>query len=535
MDAAKRRWEDQHWFFRGFQSAVFLYAQCGPCLAWRDNRRQKKQYKREKKERARDSDHPNILRQPAPHEVNPHWEEEIRLGPEPPKRGRKRGNTKASRDTTSSGTLVASDTAGSSMSDLAPENKDKAVFWNSRRYQRADEEFTYLDAVNRKQEMVYAPRGMQGHGSSGGVSGWTVDGDRMPEKPKKVYTPSSNMAPVNELHPPVVSSVPARRDERAWMKAPPPSVAFMHGKKGVTTRSRSGSGNSSLKNLDENLGRQVGQKLVEEKIRNAEDTKDPEETIPPSDRMDSELQEEDVAEPSTRQRSNSTSPFRLAREKQPSPTMKPRRRPAPLRLHTDKSSKSTSTQNASDAESEASSISHTSLAERGRTRKSYQSMTKPRMAARSALNSHPITPNSANQTVTTTSMVSPGLSPSSTLRAQKDSANQTPLSSTSPQPVDTYTPSPRKRKDTKVSADGEPAGPLLVKDSSLHVLQDVVDTDALMNSNWIRSPVVEARIPLPAPVGDSPRKENESPLTFASVSAKEQILAEGARRWSLGL
>lgn len=76
--------------------------------------------------------------------------------------------------------------------------------------------------------------------------------------------------------------------------------------------------------------------------------------------------------------------------------------------------------------------------------------------------------------------------------------------------------------------------PLLVRDSSLHILQDVVDPVALLNRRWVRSPVAEAKIPLPP--GDSPRKENESPIEVMHSSVKEQLLIEeGARRWSWGV
>jgi hypothetical protein len=140
---------------------------------------------------------------------------------------------------------------------------------------------------------------------------------------------------------------------------------------------------------------------------------------------------------------------------------------------------------------------------------------------------------STKDTATTASVISPALSLSSTLRPQKESATPTP-SSASPRVIDNYTPSPRKRKDAKVSVNGEPPAPLLIKDSSLHILQDVVDTDALLNSTWIRSPIIEARVPLPP--GDSPRKENESPVRLVQASAKEQLLLEeGARRWSWGV
>jgi hypothetical protein len=527
----KRRWEDEHWLWRGFQSAVFLYAQCGPCIAFRDSRRQKKQYKREKKERAKYPDHPNAIRQPAPHEINPHWEEEIRLGPAPPKKGRKRGNTKSSRDTASSGTLVASETGEIGASDLI--DKDKIKFWNPRRYQRADEEFTYVDSVEEPPRMVYSPLGLNRRGSSVGVNGWGLEGKQLPKKPPRVYTPPSNMPPVNELHPPIISSMPAKKEDRAWMKAPPPSAAFMHGKKGVTTRSRSGSGNSSARNDDFNLGRHVGQKIVEEKIKNGERATYGTEIVPLSDRVDSKLQDEGGSEPSEApQRTHSTCSFRLAREKQPSPFMKTRRRPAPLRLNSDNSTTSAKVKNPSEAESEMSSESCSSSLHRGRSKTTYHPITKSKRVASSALNSHPISPPPQDTTAATSlaSQVSLGLSPSSTLRPPRDSATPTPLTA-SPRVIDNYTPSPRKRKDTKVSSDGQ--APLFVKDSSLHILQDVVDPSALLNSRRIRSPVIEANLPLPP--GDSPRKENESPVKLIHGSAKEQLLLEGARRWSWGM
>lgn len=518
--------------WRGFQSAVFLYAQCGPCLAWRESHRQKKQWKREKQERARYSDQPGVLRQPAPHEVNPSWEEEIRLGPAPPpKKGRKRANTRNSRDTASSGTLVPSETAGEGMDDLRGDSKERPMFWNAKRFQRPDEEYTYVDPPEERPQMVYAPPGLIRRGSSVGVGAWTVDGPKSPGKPKRTYTPTASMPPVNELHPPVVSSVPAKKEDRAWMTAAPPSAAFMRGTKGTTTRPRSGSGNSSMKSADTHLNRQVGQKIVEEKIKKGEHPEDDIELRPSSRSVPDPLS---LEPPVVKERSNSTSPFRLVREKTPPSPMRPRsRRPAPLRLNSDKSARTASTKKASGTDSEMSSSSDASISHRGRAKPTYQSITKTRTNARSALNSHPISPPAGNQAEaaeSTTSLASTKFSPTSTLQQSKDGVAETPLTA-SPRAVDNYTPSPRKRRDAKM--DGVQS-PLLVKDSSLHVLQDVVDPNTLLNSKFVQSPVIEARVPLPP--GDSPRKENASPLGQSHRSAKQQLLLEeGARRWSWGV
>lgn len=502
---------------------VFLYAQCGPCLAWRQSRTQKKQYKFEKQERAKYTDQPGIIRQPAPREVNPSWEEEILLGPGPVKKGRKRTNTKNSHETSSSGTLAPSEHAGGSLRNLIGDSKKRPMFWNFNRFQRPDEEYTYVDSP---EEVVYLPPGLIRKGSSVGVGAWVVDTQQPPSQPKRVYTPTSNMAPVNELHPPVVSSMPAKKEDRAWMTAPPPSSAFMHGKKAATTRSRSGSGNSSLQNQgsDAHLNRYVGQKLMEEKLRSGgQDIVDVE--IRPSSRHVSRMPSCDT---SVMQRNNSTSPFRLVREKTPTLPMRAReKRPPALRFDSNRSAESKPIDKRVPVDLEASSSSDASHTRQEQADPTYQSIVKPKVNSRAALNSNSISllvKDGASMLGSTSSSAATSLSPFSTLQQTKDGKLATPA--TSPQIVDTYIPSPRKRKDT-LGADT----PIFVKDSSLHILQDVVDPRVLMNSQWVKSPAIEARMPLPA--GDSPRKENATPIQRGHLSAKEQLLMdEGVRRWS---
>lgn len=512
----RRKWQDKYWWWRGAQSAVFFYAQCGPCLAWREGKRQKKQWKQEKKERTMYAEQSGILRQPQAHEINPAWEEEIRLGPGPVKKGRKRADTK---DTMSS-------EVDGSLKDFIGDSEERPMYWNAKRFQRPDEEIVYVDPTTERDKMEYAPPGLIRRGSSVGVGAWMVDTNEPPQKPRRTYTPTASMPPVNELHPPVVSPVPSKKEDRAWMTAPPPSAAFMHGKKGVTTRSRSGSGNTSVQSADARLNRHLGNKILDEELEAGSQLPMGTNVRPSSRRMKSS---EGIELPAA-QRTNSTSPFRLVREKTPPSPMRAReRRPAPLRLKSNQSAKTTSTRKLSDTESGTSSSSESSKRQ-SRAPARYQSITKTRMNARSALNSNPVSPpvqsKSHVASESTSTLASTKFSPSSTLQPAKDSATLTPPTA-SPPVRDDYTPSPRKQKENRSGR-----APLLVKDSSLHVLQDVVDPHVLLNSKWVRSPVIEARVPLPAG-GDSPvkLKENDSPPKVLQTSAKEQLLME-SRRWS---
>ena len=130
--------------------------------------------------------------------------------------------------------------------------------WNRRRYQREDEMLwgVHSDGDSRK-ETPKAGRSRAGTASSAGS-----------------YKYGCNPA-VNDLHPPIVSTRPTNKSEMRWMLQPPPSARIMEGKE-PANRSRSGSGGSygsgrsngsSSRRMDTNLGRQVGEKLIEEKMR----------------------------------------------------------------------------------------------------------------------------------------------------------------------------------------------------------------------------------------------------------------------------
>ncbi|KAF2405108.1 hypothetical protein EJ06DRAFT_518155 [Trichodelitschia bisporula] len=305
--------EDHNWLWRGFQSALFFYISCGPCSAAAYQRKRKKEAMRDRKTKQRamrmarsetDASHgppqPAPYEHPAPFEINPHWAEEISLGPSWKGRGQRRGGREsaASRHINTAGTVSTVGSHASSLSDLGPAQSMDDVHlgphsWARRRYQRPDEEDFWESRSHRPRSRALTaatattvattvtddasastrPRGASANshsGSSGSVSvsasGWTVSRPptastaataSMPRKPRpsyqQPYFANYHSAPVNDLHPPVVSVPPTRRQDRAWMKEPPPTASFMGGKRGVTVvdgptpgggRRRSGSGGS---------------------------------------------------------------------------------------------------------------------------------------------------------------------------------------------------------------------------------------------------------------------------------------------------
>ncbi|MCJ1267506.1 hypothetical protein MMC22_007391 [Lobaria immixta] len=249
------------WFWRGFQSAVFYYLSCAPCAKIAYQRQRRKGAHRAKEEKAATELEQGIYRHPSPFSTNTYWREEMTLGPGPPQkkgnRDRDKGKAESSRRLRSGGT-GSSALTGTSSADTIVEDENgnhevrharrSGEGWNRQRYQREDE---ILWGVEGDTSEVIS--------RSGSASG--------------SYYVARNPA-VNDLHPPVVSTQPTHRSETQWMLQPPPRARIMEGKERAT-RSRSGSGvssksDSSRKRDDMNLGRKVGERLMEEKVRRGE-------------------------------------------------------------------------------------------------------------------------------------------------------------------------------------------------------------------------------------------------------------------------
>ena len=243
------------WFWRGFQSAIFYYISCAPCTKLNYRRRRRKQLKREKSEKALHEAEEGLQQHPSPFSTNPYWNEEISLGPGPPQRRANRdGKGKPKDRGLRTGEIGSSTKTGTSSADTMVQGegveqmRDSGEGWNKRRYQRED-------------EILWGKEEQDGKPSvSGSASG------------NASYYQARNPA-VNDLHPPVVSTQPTHRSETRWMLQPPPKAKIMEGKEKAKTpnRSRSGSGASKDSKASgkksESLGRQVGERLMESKLK----------------------------------------------------------------------------------------------------------------------------------------------------------------------------------------------------------------------------------------------------------------------------
>ncbi|KAK4143223.1 uncharacterized protein C8A04DRAFT_29038 [Dichotomopilus funicola] len=299
------------------QSALFYVLACTPCNQLHTERKTRRQAKRERRVKERIVlEQPHLYRHPDPFHTNPYWEEEIRMGPSLPK---KRKGSDGLSKTLSQRRLTAvsqdgrpSIGAGSSVvvsmldmnsiasprpstspanvthlgstptvvpeEDMLSPTLSKTVSvstsadWNFKRYQREDEELwghepswsghKLMDAI--KQAGSSAGRYME---SKLGLEKQVTEEDRH----NFYYAPRN--PPVNEYHPPVVSSKPAHKDALRWMLQPPPPAKVMEGKVPVTRSASMMSGASrrtvSTRNND-SLGRLVGERAVEARIRRGE-------------------------------------------------------------------------------------------------------------------------------------------------------------------------------------------------------------------------------------------------------------------------
>jgi hypothetical protein len=273
------------WFWRGTQSAIFYYATCSPCMEYNRKRKRRMEAKAAGKERAAlELSQPDMIRQPMAFTTNRYWAEEIEAGPGPPK-GRRRDSLAgdlAQNNGKNSGTQKSNEkgkqksvfannpnavtfsepvpSGESSSSDPAKTlvrlqrpsiDQKQSTFdtlketirsslspetWNWKRYEREDEPLWGLnDAMSRmwdrarpshnRSSSTNDPSEHRRSLSHGRRRADTTDSDRY------VYDYSRARHPeVNDLHPPVVSQLPATKAEVAWMFQPPPSRAVMEGK-----------------------------------------------------------------------------------------------------------------------------------------------------------------------------------------------------------------------------------------------------------------------------------------------------------------
>ncbi|AEO65886.1 uncharacterized protein THITE_2065711 [Thermothielavioides terrestris NRRL 8126] len=305
-------------FLVAVQSAIFYFLACTPCHEFHHQHKTRQHAKRERQRKERIvMEQPHLYRHPDPFHTNPYWDEEIRMGPSLPKKRRgsegiakslsQRRLTAASRDGrpsigTGSSVVVSMSELGSiasprpstspanaqglaSAPTVVPEEEPTSpalsktasistnADWNLKRYQREDEELwghesawsgrhKLMDAI--KHAGTTAGRYME---SKLGLEKQITDEDRY----NFYFTPRN--PPVNDYHPPVVSSRPAHKDALRWMLQPPPPAKVMEGKVPVS-RSASTMSAASRRTVSTrdggSLGRLVGEKAVEARIRRGE-------------------------------------------------------------------------------------------------------------------------------------------------------------------------------------------------------------------------------------------------------------------------
>jgi hypothetical protein len=219
------------------------------------------------------------------------------MGPGPPK---KKGDKTESKNVsqralntagqgssyTSSGAISTTD-AGSSPTAVTEGSRLSGDGWNLKRYQREDEALWGHDTHGPGQRI------MDAIAKAGSTAGRLIEsrlsrGGSVPveeENPGTYYL--ARNPPVNDLHPPVVSTQPTSRDQTRWMLQPPPPAKVMEGKERVN-RNRAGSNGSSRKGGDVTpLSRQVTGRLVDAKLQRGETMPSREDSwskLPPSGR-----------------------------------------------------------------------------------------------------------------------------------------------------------------------------------------------------------------------------------------------------------
>ncbi|KAI5466152.1 hypothetical protein BGZ63DRAFT_400553 [Mariannaea sp. PMI_226] len=269
-----------------FRSAVFYIVACTPCAKVRHRHKAREQAKKERQEKARiENEQPDLYQHPSPFNTNPYWQEEITMGPSLPKKSASKNSSQ--RGLTSSGgdssALSVSERTNPAESHLqiAPSttitSDDDALSddWNRRKgYQREDEELwgqwpgqKFVDAISKARDS--AGRLIE---STLGIDKEVTDQDR-----KDFYFTPKN-PPINDYHPPVVSSKAPGKDAHRWMLQPPPPAKIMEGKVPVSRAGSSGSKSSgrTLVAEDVHLSRMVQEKLVMEKLK--KESNDPTET-----------------------------------------------------------------------------------------------------------------------------------------------------------------------------------------------------------------------------------------------------------------
>lgn len=267
-----------------FRSAVFYFVACTPCAKVRHRQKARDKAKKERQEKERlERDQPDRYHHPSPFNTNPHWQEEIDLGPSLPKKAAsknssQRGLTSSCTDTSGATGLTEQHHAQASRLEVGDgamttgdEGDDGKLDddWNRHRgYQREDEELwgqwsghKIMDAFTKAKDS--AGRLIES------TLGKEKDMTEVSEQARRDFYFSPKNPPVNDYHPPVVSNKAPIKEAHRWMLQPPPPAKIMEGKVPVNRAASSGSKSSgrTLVGEDAHLGRLVHEKMVQQKLK----------------------------------------------------------------------------------------------------------------------------------------------------------------------------------------------------------------------------------------------------------------------------
>ncbi|KFA70468.1 hypothetical protein S40285_00573 [Stachybotrys chlorohalonatus IBT 40285] len=275
------------------QSAIFYFVACTPCAKARHRQKAKEQAKKEREEKAKfEMEQPGLYRHPSPFNTNPYWQEEIQRGPSLPKKCGSKNSSQ--RKLSSSGredsaiSVLAhtnTETSRTNVDTVSPVPEEETISedWNRRPgYQREDEELWGQWSGGQKWKDAFS----KARDSAGRLIESTLGLEKevTEEERHNFYTTPKN-PPVNDYHPPVVSSKPEHKDARKWMLQPPPSAKIMEGKMPVSRTissaslpSRSGASRSTASG-EEPLGRVHSERLTRGKSYNSKTEPTEEELI----------------------------------------------------------------------------------------------------------------------------------------------------------------------------------------------------------------------------------------------------------------
>ncbi|UKZ80782.1 hypothetical protein TrVFT333_008547 [Trichoderma virens FT-333] len=259
------------------QSAIFYLLACTPCAEIRHRAKAKDQAKKERVEKAKlETQQPGLYRHPSPFNTNPYWQEEISMGPSLPKKSTSKNSSQRGL-MSAGGEISALSLSGRTNTGDSHTNYEDSTLvvsqdgilsddWNMRHgYQREDEELWGADWSGHKLKDAFS----KARDSAGRLIESTLGMDKeVTEEERRAFYAAPRNPPVNDLHPPVVSSKLPHKEAHKWMLQPPPSAKVMEGKVPVS-RAMSSSSRTSGRTVaggEEKLARQLQEKLVREKI-----------------------------------------------------------------------------------------------------------------------------------------------------------------------------------------------------------------------------------------------------------------------------